>query len=313
MNNAVYKSWLFWIVLVIIIALLGGAAAMLLAPQETPVDPPSSAPVDKAPDGFAATVLSFSYDDGKHIVTVEPDKNAAIAADAPTLIVETASDYAETATYCRPQAAIGDRIWIETGKATLNTDGISPCLSPIAEYACLPDNYTTSLNEAIAIVKFLTAQENIGFVGSLHEYATPQDIDLHWALYDGMGIGRLYDDLTAEEIAAGVLIEYVAVTAFHRRDVERVFKAKTGIAVADLKSGTKNITYFETLDLYAIYHSDTNMFPVAIDSITVTQDGRYAVRYHDANGENSADGIDYYTVTLNKTADGYQFVSNRRS
>ncbi len=301
-----YKKPAFWLSLVGVLLIFAAAVFFLTNPRKAPAAEPSSEPplaALEAPEGFAATVISANMEDGYRLL-VMPETAAMREKYGERVSVETEVTYEVSQPYTSPYVRAGDRVWIETGDARFTTDGEAALLYPVVGHIRLPENATVTDGETIALTKFLSARENNGFIGSLNMYAAPQDADLQWVLYDGAGIGRTGEQLTEAEIAAGVPNENVPVTVYAREDIETLLKKKLGVSIADLKNGTQGLTYFENPDVYALYHTDTNMFSVVVDVIA-GKDAVYTVQYH---AENDASQV--FLVTLRRTADGFQFVSN---
>lgn len=154
---------------------------------------------------------------------------------------------------------------------------------------------------------FLNDPVNNGFVGSLHEYAAPQKIDLRLVLYDGAGIGRQYDELSETEQQAVQntpnYSDLMPCVVFKVSDIENYLQKKVGISLADVTKGTDGLDYVKEHDLYFLQKTDTNLMSVTVTGATVDKNNRYLVQYTDTVGNSG-------NVTLRKAAEGYQFISN---
>ena len=159
---------------------------------------------------------------------------------------------------------------------------------------------------------FLNNEANNAFVGRT-EYASPKDIDLTMVLYDGLGLFENYDNLSAEEqadiaSATGWYIGGMPIFKLEKSRMEKSIKAKIGIELDEVTMNIDEVTdffYIEKYDAYYTCHGDTEQKPITISGCKTTKDGLYAIDYY-----TSYYPEDKCTVTLKKTDDGYQFISD---
>ncbi|MBO5797914.1 MAG: M56 family metallopeptidase [Clostridia bacterium] len=162
--------------------------------------------------------------------------------------------------------------------------------------------------ELTAIETFLNDKANNGLIGSLNLYTGPKDIDLYFALSEGAGIGRFHTELEEAQRQAVVnapgYTEFAPCLVFKGADIKAYLQTKLGVSLADLSGGTADLDYVEEYDLYFLQHNDYNRSTVDVTKGRINRDGHYVATYyvHEAD--------DLFTVTLRKTAEGYQFFSN---
>jgi len=167
-----------------------------------------------------------------------------------------------------------------------------------------------SADEQAAVQDFLNKMENNGFVGSLNFYDAPEEVSLEWVLYDGAGVGEWVSDWDEAEkqalLSAGGWEElYVGVMKYPAAAVKQLVQEKLGTSMEKLKKPFEYI-YLEAYDAYYHMHSDTNYLPVTVVDGSRSADGVYYVQYRDTFDPHSL-----YKVTLRKTENGYQFISNQ--
>ena len=85
--------------------------------------------------------------------------------------------------------------------------------------------------------------------------------------------------------------------------MEAYLQKKAGVSLADVTGGANGLTYVEEYDLYFLQHTDTNYQTIEINNVTTDAVGHHVVTYTVSN-------TDTYVVTLARSDDGWQFVSN---
>ena len=164
-----------------------------------------------------------------------------------------------------------------------------------------------SEKELVAIEAFLNDEENNGFV-SFNEYDSPEEVSLHYALYD---IGVHSMDWTEDEIEAymNATGQTDRETAFlmpvfrhDRAETEALMQKKLGISIT-LTVDNMKMSYIEGLDAFFTSHTDSGYRPVH-PLRGWLEDGLWVVDYEIGYSGDAG------RVTLKRTEDGYQFVSN---
>ncbi len=257
--------------------------------------------------GFCATVTNADSADD-FALTVLPDEGSLPNIGDEPLRIETTEGHYLANPYSSPTVAVGDRIWVETGGAKIYTTGGELRFYPYTRYERLggSQQVVSQADAVAAMTALLNQPENNGFVNANNLYASPSDISLMFVLYDGAGIGRTGDDITAAEQSAGIGTDDIPTWVFDYTDVDNLLREKLGIALDTLSQKNTRGCYQHSLGVFSIGHTDSERFTVAVDSVTADKNGLYTVKYHNAD---RADGR-YYVVTLRKTANGYHFISN---
>lgn len=184
--------------------------------------------------------------------------------------------------------------------------GTPPVCAPAEDTPNEANVQTVALTEAqiTEIEAFLNDSANNGFVGSLNQYTSPQEVDLQLALYDGAGISRSYDELSEEEkqvIFRTPMTHFV----FKEADIEAFLQEKVGVSLSEITVGLEAFDNYEECALYDLQHTDTNYLEVDVTGGQVEGD-RYSVQYTEPY-------FGDYVVTLIKTESGYRFFSNERA
>lgn len=147
------------------------------------------------------------------------------------------------------------------------------------------------------------------------EYDTPEAIDLSELFYNGVydrGEGWTIDGLSEEEMAllaefdsSAPYLDVVKVTA---AEMEAVLQEKLGLGLEETqKNGLENFYYLAEYDSYYLVHGDANLDWCTVTSGTWESDDRLVLEY-----TKEYEG-GQWTATLQKTDDGYLFLSNRKT
>ena len=164
-----------------------------------------------------------------------------------------------------------------------------------------------SAKQLVAIEAFLNDEENNGFV-SFNEYDSPEEVSLHYALYD---IGVHSMDWTEDEIEAYMNATgqtdrdaafLIPVLRHDRAETEALIQEKLGISIT-LTIDNMEMRYVEELDAFFDSHTDSGYRPVH-PLCGWLEDGLWVVDYEIGYSGDAG------RVTLKPTEDGYQFVSN---
>lgn len=158
--------------------------------------------------------------------------------------------------------------------------------------------------------EFLSGIDAYGFVQSM--YDDIRDVNLNEVFYSGAGINdEGLSEQTADEYlkVSGQEELYTDYFALREADIDRFLKEKTGYGLADMHYALHGC-YLPESKAYGREAGDTNYArPQVVDGVK-TPDGTYYVRYHNPIYDIYDEDSDCI-LTLKKTDDGYQFVSNR--
>ncbi|MDE6014216.1 MAG: hypothetical protein K2H41_00755 [Acetatifactor sp.] len=146
------------------------------------------------------------------------------------------------------------------------------------------------------------------------EYDTPEEIDLFELFYNGFynSVSGNWSQAGEEELAilaelddAAIYLDVMKVTA---EEMEAVLQEKLGLSLEETqKKGLENFYYLEEYDSYYLVHGDTNFDWCTVTSGIRESGDRLTLEY-----TKEYEG-GQWVVTLQKTDDGYLFVSNRRA
>ena len=167
-------------------------------------------------------------------------------------------------------------------------------------------------DEQAEMQDFLNEMSNNGLVGYLNLYDAPQNVSLREMFYQGIGAEEVdWQEGEVEALlrAAGWEELYTSVTKVPAMGVEQLVLDKLGLTLDEMATTMEQegFVYLSEYDAYYHMHGDTNYAPVTVVDGSKDADGRYYVQYH----MDSFPG-EVYKVTLRKTENGYQFVSNTR-
>lgn len=162
---------------------------------------------------------------------------------------------------------------------------------------------TLTANALKEIETFLNKAENNGFISYNHFYSRPEDVSLYEVFYSSSALVEGTERETC--LQAGIGVEAYPLFKVTRAEAEATVQKKLGISLTNVVEGMSKFRYMESTDAYYLSHTDSNYWTVTVLGGTITREGLYAVRYRSTNT-----GAQDTTVTLRKTEDGYQFVSN---
>ena len=171
---------------------------------------------------------------------------------------------------------------------------------------------TLSQADLQAIEDFLNDVENNGFIG-INCYNSPSEIQLLWVFYDGAGIEvplSQWSDGEAEAVLAATGWEefFNYPTKISAAAANAYLMEKCGAPLSAFNNGTiPGFHYVESYDAYYSMRGDTNRTYITVESGQIDENGLYIISYTVSDGCLTADK---YTVTMRKTAKGYQFISN---
>lgn len=206
------------------------------------------------------------------------------------------------------------RIGYGEGYLTVQIDGklafVKIVEPPPAPKPPLPEGTPLTAEQMTEIENFLNEEENNGFISYTNEYAKPEDIDL-WLVFYNIGTQSYLWSKEEQDgvLAAGIWDEYyVSVYKVEKSYADALLRKRTGLSLDDFGGTIPHFHYIEAYDAFYNMHSDTTYDSVwAIDGV-IDENGNYVVRYN-----KSSDVSNLCIVTLRKTDDGYQFISNLES
>ncbi len=140
-------------------------------------------------------------------------------------------------------------------------------------------------------------------------YERPEDIDMFQLFYNGSGLPeeqpisrKEMQALTGSDDWQGVWGNRVT-----REEMEAVLRDNTGLSLDQTgQTGLEKFTYLPEYGAYYCLHGDTNTDPISITS--GFQRGDILILYYSFGY-----GSENRVVTLRRTEDGFQFVSNQRA
>lgn len=158
--------------------------------------------------------------------------------------------------------------------------------------------------ELAQFTDFVNRADNYGFL--LSQYTRAGEVDLNEVLYNGAGmeVQPLSESEQKAYEAAGYSIE-TDITRLTGEQIEDFLRRKMGIGLDDVAGGLDWV-YLEGSDCYVFQHGDTNYCSFTCAGGRQTEEDRYEIvcRTQEAYVQDCV-------VTLRKTGDDYQFVSNR--
>lgn len=148
------------------------------------------------------------------------------------------------------------------------------------------------------------------------EYDSPEEINLfelfYNGVYHGMSGGLAAGDVSEEELALLAEFDseapYLDVMKVTTDEMNAVLQEKLGISLEGTKKiGLENFYYLEEYDSYYLIHGDTNFDWCTVVLGTWEPGDRLTLEYTKEYAQGQ------WTVTLQKTDDGYLFVSNKKT
>ena len=204
----------------------------------------------------------------------------------------------------------GSLQWALLGRYQWNGHSYYPMMRITADKTPVAEDFSRALTaqELTELETFLNDKANNGLISSLNLYTRPEEISLYFALSEGAGIGRFHTELEETQRQAVVnapgYTEFAPCLVFRGADIKAYLQTKLGVSLADLSGGTAELDYVEEYDLYFLQHTDYNGCTVDVTAGEIDKNGHYVVAY------TAHEPGKLYVVTLRKTAEGYQFVSN---
>ena len=136
------------------------------------------------------------------------------------------------------------------------------------------------------------------------EYSRPEEIDLYLLFYNDA------DQVSEDEIAQLTELYSEAanldITKVTTEEMDAFLQENLGLGLEDTeKRGLDDFFYLEDYDSYYIVHGDTNFKWCTVISGIWESDDKVTLEYEKRDEE------DRWTVTLQKTDDGYLFISNQ--
>ena len=142
-------------------------------------------------------------------------------------------------------------------------------------------------------------------------YNTPAEMSLETIFYDGAGIDRDLQELSEAERqaveASPNYWTYGSLSAFKKADMEAYLQKTLGTTEL-MASVPDRFTYVAEHDLYFLQRLDSNLMTPLVEKVEKGDEGQYLVTYRI---KEEKDG-QRYLVTLRKTDEGYQFISNQK-
>lgn len=160
--------------------------------------------------------------------------------------------------------------------------------------------------ELKSFTNIINSNENYGFL--LSEYTSPEGIDLNQVFYNGAGIEA--EKLSEEEEKTylnvigtnQIATDYVRLTT---RQIDGFLQEKMGITLVDVKVKL-DWTYLEDYDIWISQHGDTNYVSFTCASGKQIEEDMFLLECATED-----EYISDCQITLRKTGDAYQFVSNQ--
>ncbi len=164
-------------------------------------------------------------------------------------------------------------------------------------------------DELSEIEEYLNKIENNGFISSNY-YNSPEEIDITRVFYDGAGIKiglNQWDEGESDAVLSAMNLDEFYTSPFKIRysDADEHLKEKCGLSLESFNNAIGYFTFVEAYDAFYTMRSDTNFMTVSVSDGVVNENGTLKVNYTSSFIKDSS-----FTVTLRKTENGYQFISN---
>lgn len=154
---------------------------------------------------------------------------------------------------------------------------------------------------------FNTGVDNMNNMLLSSEYSKPEEINLYLLFYDGVGMTetQVSEDEIAQLTELYSEAAYLDITKVTTEEMDAFLQENLGMSLEESqKTGLDDFFYLEEYDSYYIVHGDTNFKWCTVISGTWKSDDMLTLEY-----EKEDEGV-RWSVTLQKTDDGYLFVSN---
>ena len=142
------------------------------------------------------------------------------------------------------------------------------------------------------------------------QYGAPEDIDLFELFYCGTGLPETVNESELRQAAATTHRSFTEMeldlTASSRENINAVLLENTGLTLEQThQTGLEKFLYLPEYDTYYHFHGDTNYRGTVTIACGEWKDGLLCLYYED-----TFFGDGWKCVTLQKTGEGYYFVSN---
>lgn len=232
---------------------------------------------------------------------VEPKEQVLEVTEGSTNDMEN-TDNIENAETIEPTEAVEEGEMEESSQDTEVKDTDVEETEPVAN----EESRELSQEELDELTKFVQEFDNYGFL--LSEYDSPENVELWQVFYNGAGFG---EDMTTQEAEAylkecnqeEMYTDCVKVSASKAEDL---LQQRLGIGLADMNTKMDGV-YLKEYDAYYHEAGDTNYTSYVCESGQV-QGNIYTVKFVNER----KDSFPAYAMEtkLEKTADGYHFLSN---
>lgn len=173
-----------------------------------------------------------------------------------------------------------------------------------------------SPEELQAFADYVNERENYGFLLSV--YDTPADVDLGEVFYNGAGIGRAPSEEEKAEYLAVTGEEeiYTDIFAIKPETINTFLMEKTGLPYEKMNHPLE-WSYLEKSGVYCVEHGDTNYKEFICTAGTTADEKTFTLRFEEdmsymGETEIAAYRRPDYELVVEKSGDGYRFLSNRR-
>lgn len=170
--------------------------------------------------------------------------------------------------------------------------------------------------ELQAFADYVNERENYGFLLSV--YDTPADVDLGEVFYNGAGIGRAPSEEEKAEYLAVTGAEeiYTDIFAIKPETINTFLMEKTGLPYEKMNRPLE-WSYLEKSGVYCVEHGDTNYKEFICTAGTTADEKTFTLRFEEdmsymGETEIAAYRRPDYELVVEKSGDGYRFLSNRR-
>ncbi len=166
-----------------------------------------------------------------------------------------------------------------------------------------------SQDELDEIEEFLNNIENNGFISSNY-YDSPEEIDVTLVFYDGAGIKiglNQWADGESDAVLSAMNLDEFFVSPFKisYSEADEHLKEKCGLSLKSFGNKIGSFTFVDSYNAFYTMRSDTNFMTVSVSDGMIDENGILRVNYTSSFIQDST-----FTVTLRKTENGYQFISN---
>ena len=166
-------------------------------------------------------------------------------------------------------------------------------------------------DEEIAVFNtefFNTGVDNMNNMLLSSEYSRPEEIDLFQLFYNG--VGMVFDQVSEDEITQLTELyseaAYLDIAKVTTEEMDAFLQEKLGLGLEETeKRGLDDFFYLEDYDGYYLVHGDSNFMWCTVISGTWESDDKVTLEYEKRDEE------DRWSITLQKTDDGYLFISNQ--